>query len=107
VFDGVPAGAALPHASVEGGSAADWSTKTETGREIRTAVVLRERAARAARLHALMAAAEAAIAALPAQLDDGWRVGSVTLLRSRIARSVRDPWAGLIEHRVRVLKQGG
>jgi hypothetical protein len=34
---------------------------------------------------------------------DGWRVASVTFVRAIVVRDPAGPWAGLIEHRVRVM----
>lgn len=103
VFDGPPARAAYPYAAIGGGAASDWSCKTARGREQRLVVSLWDDGARVGRLHALVAAAEDAIEALPAQID-GHRVASLVLARSRIVRDADGPWAGIVEYRVRTLE---
>ena len=92
---------ALPSATVEDPQVGDWSTKDAIGRELRTAVTLRVAKGQAARLDAMVAAVEAAGAALSGDIG-GWRVASAVLLRSRSgdAGTMR---TALVEHRVRVL----
>jgi hypothetical protein len=102
IYDGPPPRAAYPYISVADGLVNDWSTKSETGREIRMAVTVWDDGEMASRLHDLMAHAEDAIAALPSDLG-GWRVASLVFLRSLVARDPQGPWAGLIEYRVRLL----
>jgi hypothetical protein len=103
VYDGPPPRAAFPYISVSDGLVSDWSTKTETGREVRLAVTVWDDGDAASRLHDLMGHAEDAIAALPNEIG-GWRVASVVFLRSLVARDPQGPWAGLLEYRVRVLE---
>jgi Protein of unknown function (DUF3168) len=102
VYDGVPARAAFPYISIAGGLVSDWSTKTETGREVRIAITIWNDDQDATQLHALMGHAEDALAAMARDLP-GWRVASCVFLRSLIARDQAGPWSGLIEQRVRVL----
>lgn len=102
VYDGPPPQAVFPYISVTDGVVSDWSTKTETGREIRVAVKLWDDGEAATRVHDLIGHIEDAIDALPRDLS-GWRVVSLVFLRSLIARDPQGPWAGLVEYRVRLL----
>ena len=102
VFDGPTPRAAYPYISVADSLSSDWSTKTANGREIRLAITLWDDGEQAARLHNLMGHAEEAIAAMARDLP-GWRVASNIFLRSLVARDAAGPWAGLVEHRIRVL----
>lgn len=102
VHDGPPPRAAYPYAAIGDGLVTDWSTKTEAGREIRFALTLWDDGETPARLHRLIAGTEAAMASLPRVLDHG-RIVSLVLVRSLIARDPAGPWAGLVEHRIRIL----
>lgn len=103
IYDGPPPRAAFPYASFSSTAASDWSTKTEQGRELRLAITLWDDGERAARLLQLAAALEQVVAGLPSQLD-GWRIVSLALARTFIARDPQGPWAGLVEHRIRLFK---
>jgi len=103
VYDGPPPRAAFPYAAIGDGLVTDWSTKTEAGREVRFAVTLWDDGEVPARLHRLTGAVEAAMATLPRTLDRG-RIISLVFLRTRIARDPAGPWAGLVEHRIRILQ---
>jgi hypothetical protein len=103
VFDGPPPHAAYPYVSIADGLVSDWSTKTATGREIRLALTVWDDGEEAARLHDLIGHVEDAVAALPRDVP-GWRIASCVFLRSLVARDPAGPWAGLVEHRVRVLQ---
>jgi hypothetical protein len=102
VFDGPPPRAAYPYIAVGDGLSSDWSTKTASGREIRLALSVWDDGEEVARLHNLMGHAEEAIAAMARDLL-GWRIASNVFLRSFIARDPAGPWAGLVEHRIRVM----
>lgn len=103
VHDGPPARAAFPYAAIGDGLVTDWSTKSHGGREIRFALTLWDDGESPARLHHLVAAAEAAMARLPRALD-GASIASLVLLRTLITRDPAGPWAGLVEHRIRILQ---
>lgn len=103
VFDGAPPRAPYPYVVLGDGLCFDWSTKTEQGREHRVALTVWDEAGRTARLQALVAAVETAMAGLPPALPTN-RIVSIWLARSRIARGAGGPWAGLIEHRIRTLQ---
>ncbi len=104
VFDGPPVRAVYPYIAVTDGPSSDWSTKTELGREIRLALTVWDDGEEPARLHNLMGHVEEAIAAMARDLP-GWRVASNVFLRSFVARDPAGPWAGLVEHRIRIMAQ--
>jgi hypothetical protein len=49
-----------------------------------------------------MGCVDDALLAIPRDLS-GWRIATVVFLRSMIVRDPAGPWAGLVEHRVRLL----
>lgn len=102
VYDGPPPRAAFPYAAIADGLSSDWSTKTETGREIRLALTVWDDGDRPTRLQELMGHVEDAVAALPTSVGS-WRIASCVFLRSMIARDPAGPWAGLVEHRIRMI----
>ena len=104
VYDGPPSRAAFPYIALSDGSGSDWSTKTAPGREIRVALTVWDDGDEASRLSSLMGHVEDAIAAMPGDLP-GWRITSCVFLRSMVVRDAAGPWAGLVEHRVRMLAQ--
>lgn len=103
IFDGPPPRATFPYIAIGDGVVSDWSTKTQVGRELRIAVTVWDDGEMPERLHALVAAVETALATLPRDLP-GWRVASLVFLRSLVVRDANGPWAGLVEHRVRILQ---
>jgi hypothetical protein len=102
VHDGVPPLSPFPYISISDGLVSDWSTKTATGREVRLAVTVWDDGEEATRLNILMGQTEEALAAIARDLP-GWRIASNIFLRSLIARDPAGPWAGLVEHRIRLL----
>jgi Protein of unknown function (DUF3168) len=102
IYDGPPPRAIFPYISVGQGVVTDWSTKTSAGREIRIALTVWDDGEEASRLQSLMGHGEDAIAAMPRDLN-GWRIASLVFLRSLVVRDPAGPWAGLVEHRVRML----
>jgi len=102
IYDGPPARAAFPYVALSDGSGSDWSTKTAPGREIRAALPVWDDGEEPARLYGLMHAVEQAVADMDRDLD-GWRVASVAFVRSLVVRDPAGPWAGLVEHRIRVM----
>lgn len=103
IYDGPPARAAFPYLSIQDGVALDWGTKTALGREVRLAVTVWDDGEEPARLHRLMAGVEAAVPDIERNLQ-GWRIASIIFARSIVSRDPSGPWAGLIEHRVRILQ---
>jgi Protein of unknown function (DUF3168) len=104
IYDGPSPRAVFPYVSFADGLSTDWSTKTEQGREIRLALTVWDDGEEASRLSSLMGHVEDAVAAMPRDLP-GWRVASVVFLRAIVARDAAGPWAGLVEHRVRMHAQ--
>ena len=102
IYDGPPPRATFPYVAISDGSGSDWSTKTTPGREIRVALTVWDDGEEPARLYGLMHAVEEAVAGMARDLD-GWRVASVTFVRAMIVRDPAGPWAGQVEHRVRVM----
>ncbi len=103
IFDAPPVRAARPYALIGETLFGDWGTKDMAGREARTIVTLLDLGERADRARRLAGEIEAAVETLPRELGNGWRVASLALLRSRVARD-GEGWAAAVEHRVRVLK---
>ena len=104
VFDAPPVRAAIPYAVVDDPLLIDWSGATFMGREGRLTVTLWDAGERPARLRALIEAAEAAVLGIGPGLAQGWRVASLTLVRSRLARAGSDRWTGVSEFRVRLYR---
>ncbi len=102
VYDGPPPRAAFPYIAISDGSSGDWSTKTAPGREIRATLTVWDDGEEPARLYGLMHEVEQAVAGIERDLD-GWRVASVAFARSFVVRDPAGPWAGLVEHRIRVM----
>lgn len=103
VYEGPPPRAAFPYAVIGDGLVSDWSTKTEPGREVRFAINVWDDGEEPARLHRLTAGVETAMATLPNTLPHG-RIISLVLVRAMIVRDSSGPWAGLVEHRIRILQ---
>lgn len=106
IFEAPPYRSALPYAQIEEPVLGDWSTKDMTGREARLTILIRDTGEVPVRLRRLADAAEAAVAAMPGALDDGWRVAALSLTRRRILRERDGHWVALIEHRAAMLKTG-
>lgn len=102
IYDGPPPRAAFPYVAMGDALVTDWSTKTATGREIRLPLTLWDDGENAARMTDLMSHLEDAVAAVPRQIP-GWHVASIIFLRSMVVRDAAGPWAGLVEHRIRML----
>lgn len=105
VFDGPVAKSSAPWAETGELLRLDWSTKDIAGCEMRTGIIIRDRAATPERVHQLADAAGAAVEALPRTLGD-WRIASLMMMRQRIVRDGPGQWAALIEHRLRLLAEG-
>jgi hypothetical protein len=102
IYDGPPPRAAFPYVAVTDGVTSDWGTKTKQGREIRLAFTVWDDGESATRLTDLMGHVDDALLAIPRDLP-GWRIASLVFLRSMVLRDPAGPWAGLVEHRVRLL----
>lgn len=102
VYDGPPPRAAFPYIAINDGLTTDWSTKTAIGREVRLALTVWDDGEEPTRLASLMGHTEDALAALARDLP-GWRIAGLVFVRSMVVRDPTGPWAGLVEHRVRML----
>ena len=102
IYDGPPPRADFPYVAVTDGLVSDWGTKTQQGREIRLAFTVWDDGEAASRLADLMGHVDDALVAIPRDLP-GWRIASFVFLRSIVLRDPAGPWAGLVEHRVRLL----
>ena len=103
VFVGRPARATPPWIEIGETIGGDWSSKTERGRELRVALIVRDEGEGPARLHGVMRDVEAAVEGMARDLD-GWRVASLTFLRSRVLRAGDGSWTGVVEYRFRVME---
>lgn len=81
----------------------DWGAKDLRGAELRPVILIRDATDTPARLHALIAAADAVMAALPRELA-GWRIASLMLVRQRVARAGPGRWEASAEYRVRMIE---
>ncbi|MCD2325529.1 DUF3168 domain-containing protein [Sphingomonas sp. IC-56] len=104
VFDMAPLRAVRPYAQVEDAVLSDWGTKDMAGREGRLSVTLFDQGAAPARLRVLIGEVERAVLGLPRELGAGWRVASLSAVRSRVVREGDGRWAAWCEFRVRMLQ---
>lgn len=102
VLDGAAHGASEPFVQLREAVATDWGTKDRTGREVRLGVSVRDAGDTATRCHAIAAAAEAAIEAMPRDLP-GWRVVSIALIRSAVTGEGAGRSVALVDYRFRML----
>jgi hypothetical protein len=102
IYDGAPPRAPFPYIVISDSPVTDWSTKTQTGREIRLALTIWDDGEVAENLRSLMITAEAAMDTFPRNLPS-WRVASLIFLRSLVSRTPDQPSAALLEYRVRLL----
>jgi hypothetical protein len=103
VYDGPPLTAAFPYALVETGPESDWSHKSGQGRELRLSILVRDKGERPARLRALAAGVEDALAGIGPDLA-GWRLVNLIFLRGSMLRENGAAWTAAIEYRARLLK---
>lgn len=110
VSDGAPIQAGDAHAMVEMGPETDWGHKSGAGAELRFAVLIRCGGETPGRARALAEGARAAIGAVGPSLQ-GWRLVSLTMMRSRMVpvgagRERRSPgWTGAVDYRARLLRE--
>ena len=103
IFDFVPERAALPWAQVEDPVLAAADGAGVTGRVGTLAIGFRDGGERPTRLRLLMGRVEEQMAAMPADLGEGWRIAGISLARSRVQR-IRDGWLGRLDWSVRVFR---
>lgn len=97
-----PPRASAPWLAIAASASADWSTKTERGREIRIALELNTRDDDPATDAALAAAVEERIESLPPD-QPGFAVVTIQFLRARSERRAANTRATLVEYRFRCL----
>lgn len=103
VSDGPPLTGAFPYATVEAGPESDWSHKSGEGRELRLAILARDKSESPKRLRDIVARIEAAAAGIGPELA-GWRLVNLVFLRGSMLRSTGAAWTAAIEYRARLLK---
>ena len=103
VDEEAPSPAPAPSLAIAASAAADWSTKTAQGREVRIAFELLDRNDDATRTATLATRIEHRIATLPA-VQQGLRVVVTQFLRSRTERRPRNMRAVLLEYRFKILE---
>jgi hypothetical protein len=99
VYDGPPARAAYPYATIDATTESDWSHKSGEGREVLVAITLWDD--QPVRLHDLADQVEASLSALSTAPD--WALVTLRLVRRRVLRDVAGPWAAAIDFRARML----
>jgi hypothetical protein len=99
VFDGPPARASFPYATLDASTERDWSHKNGTGREVMVAITLWDD--QPVRLHALADGVEAAVAGVSAA--EGWQLVTLRMVRRKTVRDVSGPWAAAVDFRARML----
>ena len=98
-----PVAASPPRLALVASAAADWSTKTGRGREIRLALELVGRSDDPAQTAALALRVEQRIATLAPQ-QSGYRIVVTQFLRSRVERRRRGLRAVLLEYRFTLIE---
>ena len=98
-----PVAASPPRLALVASAAADWSTKTGRGREIRLALELVGRSDDPAQTVALALRVEQRIATLAPQ-QSGYRIVVTQFLRSRVERRRRAMRAVLLEYRFTLIE---
>jgi hypothetical protein len=99
VFDGPPARAAFPYATIDATSESDWGHKSGAGREVLVAITVWDD--QPVRLHDLADSVEAAVES--SGPVSGWQVVTMVLTKRRIVRDVAGPWAAAVDFRARML----
>jgi hypothetical protein len=104
VYDAPPLQAAAPHALVGVDFEGDWGHKGGSGREVRLATTLFDKAERPVRLRRLAAEAESTLGGLAGLLGE-WRIVSMRFVRTRLVREPKGSWAAVVEFRARLLAE--
>ena len=99
VFDGPPARATYPYATIDAATETDWGHKSGEGREVMVGITVWDD--QPVRLHGLADAVEVAVEA-PGVVA-GWQLVTMQLVRRRVLRDVAGPWAGAVDFRARML----
>jgi len=102
VHDGAPVKATPPTLTLGECAGSDWATKDRDGRELRIGLTIEDDRETPARIGGIMPLADAAVRQLPDMIG-GWRVGSLRLVRSRLAKARDGRWNAVMDYRIRVL----
>lgn len=97
-----PVAATAPWLGIAASASTDWSTKTQSGREIRIALELTTQGDQPSGDAAMLAAISQRIEALPRR-QSGFGVAGTQFLRARTERRARNMRSTLLEYRFRTL----
>ena len=106
IAEEAPSRTALPWLALAASASADWSTKTQRGREVRVALELHCRGDRADAAALLAGTIEHRVETLPRD-QDGFAVAAVQFLRARAEQRPANTRAILLEYRFRLLTEQG
>lgn len=106
VFDAPPARAGVPFAVVDEAVLVDRSAQGVAGLEGRLVVTVEDGGERPVRLRALIGEVEETLPGMAAAIGEGWRVVTLVLVRSRMARA-GERWRGVSEFAVRMYRENG
>jgi hypothetical protein len=106
IAEEAPSRTAPPWLALAASASADWSTKTERGREVRVALELHCRGDRSETAALLIDAIEHRVETLPAG-QDGFTVAAIQFLRSRAEQRPAQTRAILLEYRFRLIAEQG
>lgn len=105
LFDGEPVRATAPYAVVGESVGSEWGGKGVEGAEVRVTIALYDSEETPGRLAGMMARVDPALGVAP--VLEGWRIVTVRLVRSRVARSSRQPgsgWQAVMDYRMRAVR---
>lgn len=102
IVEEAPSRTSLPWLAIAASASADWSCKTNEGREVRVALELHCRGDRPATAADLVASIEQRIAQLPRN-QTGFSVVTIQFLRARAEQRGESVRAILLEYRFRLL----
>jgi hypothetical protein len=102
IVEEAPSRTSLPWLAISASASADWSCKTNQGREVRIALELQHRGDLADSGAAMVSAIEQRIEAMPPN-QDGYSIVTIQFLRSRAEQRGESKRAHLIEYRFRLL----
>ncbi|HZU62729.1 MAG TPA: DUF3168 domain-containing protein [Novosphingobium sp.] len=97
-----PAFTSLPWLAISASASVDWSTKTETGYESRIAFELHVRADQPGNAAPLVAAIQAALAAMP-RAQAGFTIIGLQFMRQRAEQLTETTRTVLLEYRFRTI----
>lgn len=106
VSDGRPIQAGDAAATVEIGPESDWGHKSGAGAELRFAVTMLCGGEAPGRVRGLLGAARESVEAIGPELDAGWRLVTLVMVRARTLREDGPRWRGSVDYRARLLKEG-